>query len=89
MKNEGDQTMPQFFSKHIPWIQLILTFGALVLIYGQQIQSVKDIERRTSGCEENIRNQNISNMQLINAINTLKIDIKELQTEIRYLRQGK
>lgn len=81
--------MSQFFSKHISWIQLILTFGALVLIYGQQIQSVKDIERRTNVCEENIRNQNISNMQLINAINTLKIDIKELQTEIRYLRQGK
>ena len=71
------------------WIQVVILLGGLILIYGQQVQSVKDIERRTTQCEENLRDQNIALVDLLNAINDLKIDIRELKTEIRYLRGGK
>jgi hypothetical protein len=71
------------------WIQMIILLGGLILIYGQQVQSVKDIERRTTKCEENLRDQNIARVELLNAISDLKIDIRELKTEIRYLRGGK
>jgi septal ring factor EnvC (AmiA/AmiB activator) len=79
----------QMLNKHIPWIQLILMIGALVLIYGQQVQSVKDIERRVAQCETDRKQSDMSYAGLLTAINDLKVDIRELKTELRYIRKGR
>jgi hypothetical protein len=72
-------------NKYRDWIQLVLLIGGMILIYGQQVQTVKDVERRTTQCEVDLRQQNISSGELIKAIYDLRIEIKGLQTEIKYL----
>lgn len=77
-------------NRHLGWIQLLFMIGGLVFIYGQQVQTGRDIERRTTQCEVNIREQNVANRDLVNAIGELKVEIKGLQTEIKYLsRRGR
>jgi 5-bromo-4-chloroindolyl phosphate hydrolysis protein len=73
-------------NKHLGWIQLIIMLAGLVFIYGQQTQAEKDMERRTTQCEIGIREQNVSNRELLNAIGALQIDIAKLQTELKYAK---
>ena len=74
-------------TKNLPWIQFILMIAGLILLYGQQIQSVKDIERRTTQCEDNVSAQNKSSADLIKSISDLRVDIRELKTEMKYMRR--
>jgi hypothetical protein len=75
-------------NKYRDWIQLVLLIGGMILIYGQQVQTVKDVERRTTQCEVDIKQQNISSSELIKAIYELRGEIKSLKTEIRYLSKS-
>ena len=75
--------------KHLSWIQLFFLIGGLVFIYGQQMQSLKDVERRTAQCEENIRSINVSSQELMNTIYEIRADIREIKTDIKYLRAGR
>ena len=76
-------------NRHLPWIQLALMLAGLAAIYGQQIQSVRDVERRTTQCEVNIHEQNISSKEVQNMINDIKGDIREIKTDMKYLRRVK
>ena len=76
-------------NRHLPWIQLALMIVGLAVIYGQQIQSVRDVERRTTQCEVNIHEQNISSKEVQNMINDIKGDIREIKTDMKYLRRVK
>lgn len=72
-------------NRHLGWIQLLLTIGGLIFIYGQQVQSMKDIERRTTQCEVDNREQNVSTKEIMNAVYDIKGDIKEIKAELKYI----
>lgn len=76
-------------TKHLPWIQLIFVIGGMIFLYGQQMQTVKDVERRTAQCEENIRNINYESKEISNILSEIKADIREIKTDIKYIKVGK
>lgn len=81
--------MAAVINKYKDWIQIVLLLGGIIFIYGKQVESVNDIERRTTQCEEGLKAQNISNSELVKAIYELRGEIKSLNTAISYIKRAK
>ena len=68
--------------RHLPWIQFLIVIGGLTLIYGRQIQSVEDMERRLTRCENDTN-------EITTSIGTIQGDIRVILNEIHNMRGSK
>lgn len=74
-------------NKHLPWIQLVILIGGMLIVYGQQVESNKSTREKAERCSADLERHIIDQRELVKEMQKTREEMAALRAQLEMMRR--